>query len=37
VLSDGETYYYLLDERGGPPLTLTVTRQLPQDTVRIHY
>lgn len=37
VLSDGADYFYLLDERGSAPLTLTLGKQLPDGTVRIHF
>jgi len=35
TLSDGIDYYYLLNERGSPPLTLTMDKLTPDDTVRI--
>jgi len=36
-LSDGQSYYYLLDERGVAPLAITVAKRPAEDTVRVHY
>jgi len=35
TLSDGQTWFYRIDERGGPPVTITVDALVAQDTVRI--
>ncbi len=35
TLSDGQTYFYRIDERGGPSVTITVEALVAQDTVRI--
>ena len=35
-LSDGNTYFYRIDERGGPVLTITMEARPAEDTVRIH-
>lgn len=37
ALSDGRTWFYRIDERGGPPLTITVETLVAEDTVRIHF
>jgi cytosine/adenosine deaminase-related metal-dependent hydrolase len=37
TLSDGINYYYRVDERGAPALTLTLEALPAGDTVRIHY
>jgi hypothetical protein len=36
-LSDGNTYYYRIDERGGSALNLTLEARPAEDTVRIHF
>jgi len=36
-LSDGNTYFYLIAERGGPPLTITLEARPFEDTVRVHF
>jgi hypothetical protein len=36
-LSDGEMYYYRIDERGGPALSITLEARPVEDTVRIHF
>lgn len=36
-LSDGMTWFYLIDERGSAPLTITVEARPAADTVRIHF
>ncbi|MGH9866893.1 MAG: lamin tail domain-containing protein [Candidatus Polarisedimenticolia bacterium] len=36
-LSDGQTYFYRIDERGGPALDLTVEINAASDAIRIHY
>jgi len=36
-LSDGQTYFYLIDERGGPALTISLEPRPTEDTVRIHF
>src|SRR4030095_2248632 len=35
-LSDGRTYFYQIDERGGPPVTITVEARPNENAVRIH-
>jgi hypothetical protein len=36
-LSDCQTYFYRIDERGGPPVTITLEARPTEDTVRIHF
>ncbi len=37
ALFDGMTYFYLIDERGGPALTISVEARPAEDTVRVHF
>ncbi len=37
ALSDGMTYFYLLDERGSAPLSITIEKLPQADTLRIHF
>lgn len=37
ALSGDANYFYLLDERGVPPLTITLEKIPQNDTIRIHY
>ncbi len=36
-LTDGVTYFYLVDERGSAPLAITLEARPGEDTVRIHF
>ncbi|HET6371968.1 MAG TPA: lamin tail domain-containing protein [Candidatus Polarisedimenticolia bacterium] len=37
TLTDGQNYFYLVDERGSPTVTITLEARPAEDTVRIHF